>query len=72
MYSMTPYNRFEGSWWPGYIALAVFFLTFIVHVVRNAPKVVAVALGFALGMLMLCLCGLVVWLMVACGMGDCI
>ena len=72
MYTITPYNRFPGSWWPGCLAFAVYFLVFIVHVAKNAPKAGAVALGLVLGLLMLCLCGLVLWLMVACGMGDCV
>ena len=72
MYTWSAYNLFRVTWWPGYIALAVFCFVFIAHAAKNAPKTGVIALGLMLGLVMLCVCGLVLWIIVACGIGDCI
>jgi uncharacterized membrane protein len=70
-YTWSRYSR-DFIWWPAYISFTVFGFVFIFHAAKNAPKPSVFALGLMLGLIMLCVCGLVLWLMVACGKGDCI
>jgi hypothetical protein len=69
-YTWSRYSR-DFIWWPAYIPLTAFGFVFIVHAAKNAPKPGVFVLGLMLGLIMLSFCGLVLWLMVACGMGDC-
>jgi hypothetical protein len=72
MYTWNAFRPMYGTSAPALIAIAVFALVFGAHVAKYNPNSGVIALALLSGLSILCVCGVALWFMVACGNGDCI